>query len=95
MGELDDTKQLIIELAVGNPGALSILMSKEMMWYNGYFGIMQMLRDQGIKGSKIWVQVKDDYKMDIRAWMRDKQDEYYRLQSEKSGNKKMVLTTYK
>lgn len=72
---LEENRVLIMDVADGNPGALTILMSREGMWFSNWLPCIRWLQKKGIRGSAIWEDVKDNYKMDIRGWFQHQIDE--------------------
>lgn len=57
---IDHTKEMILDLCEGNPGAINVLMSlcnlnQDIKWFE----------ENGIRGSKIWVAYKDLSNQDI------------------------------
>ena len=53
------TRQLVMEVMDGNPGALLII--RRLMYFAPWRLILDHLQAQGLTGSRLWEVVKDDY----------------------------------
>jgi len=50
---------LIIKLAEGNPGALTVI--SELQWYRNWEDMLKWMLKTGLTGHKIWEKYKDEY----------------------------------
>ena len=78
------TKQIIIDIANNNPGAYAVI--SQLMWFSGWFKMMQHLKDNNIIGSKLWAEFKDVYHSDIMALGGNIQKQISLAQNEKICN---------
>jgi hypothetical protein len=53
------TRQLVMEVVDGNPGALLII--RRLMYFAPWHLLLHHLKSQGLMGSRLWQVVKDDY----------------------------------
>lgn len=60
---MKDIIELIIEIAEGNPGAITVI--KKLEWYSKWFEMIQYMKKIGLTGSKIWISYKDTFHQDI------------------------------
>jgi hypothetical protein len=63
----NDTKQLIIDVMDGNPGALTII--RQLMTFATWHQILHHLRGQGLVGTELWRVVNDDFQHDYQAFV--------------------------
>lgn len=54
-----NTRQLVMEVMDGNPGALLII--RRLMYFAPWKLLLHHLKGQGLTGSRLWQVVKDDY----------------------------------
>lgn len=92
----DDTKQVLVLLAEGNPGALRVLMELLQM-DGGLFSILH-LDDMNIRGTQIWVAFKDFAKEDMARFVeaiRKRDPELVRVVNEEGarGNHEWLAVT--
>ncbi len=59
-------QDLIVDLAEGNPGALSVLID---IVKRGRADLLLVLRDHEIRGSQIWTTFKDENGEDLESMM--------------------------
>lgn len=87
-------KSLILRVCAGNPGAMTIISSREAIWFDKWLPCLRWLEKQGVVGSKIWEDVKDNYNMDIHSWFRkqiNEMEEDYQKQFRESRKPKMIF----
>lgn len=65
-----ETRQLIMDVMDGNPGALTII--RRLMYFAPWPQLLQYLKDQGLVGSELWRVVKDEYEQDWTQFVHDK-----------------------
>jgi hypothetical protein len=53
------TRQLVMDVMDGNPGALLII--RRLMYFAPWHPLLSHLKGQGLTGSRLWQVVKDDY----------------------------------
>ena len=54
------TRQLMMEVMDGNPGALLII--RRLMYFAPWRLLLRHLKGQGLTGGRLWQVVKDDYR---------------------------------
>lgn len=62
--------EVIIKMAEGNPGGLSVLMQLMKKDSMACFGVMLDLDDMNIRGTQIWIGFKDHCKSDIDEFFK-------------------------
>ena len=62
-----ETTQLVMDVMDGNPGALSVI-QQLMMFRTLWHPMLHHLKSQGVIGSELWRQVRDDYAADWRRF---------------------------
>ena len=72
-----DTKELIMDVMAGNPGAFTII--RNLMLYPTWYQLLQHLKTHDLVGTELWRIVKDDYDHNIPQFIDDQ------LQSMSSG----------
>lgn len=65
----NDTRQLIMDVMNGNPGAFTII--RELMAFPTWFQLLYYLKDEGLIGSELWRIVKDEYNHDYKRFVDD------------------------
>jgi hypothetical protein len=65
----NDTRQLIMDVMNGNPGAFTII--RELMAFPTWFQLLYYFKEQGLIGSELWRVVKDDYNHDYKRFVDD------------------------
>lgn len=64
-----DTKQLIMDVMAGNPGAFTII--RELMSFPTWFQLLYHLKEHGLVGSELWRIVNDEYNHDYKRFVED------------------------
>ena len=64
-----DTKELIMDVMAGNPGAFTII--RDLMVYPTWLQLLAHLKHNDLVGSELWRIVKDDYNHDIPQFIDD------------------------
>lgn len=64
-----ETKDLIIELSQGNPGAINVMM--QMSFFPEWREMLKWMKKNFVTGSKIWIMYKDDFGQDLIAMGQD------------------------
>ena len=64
-----ETKELIMDVMAGNPGAFTII--RDLMRYPTWYQLLHHLKTQGLVGTELWRIVKDDYNHDIPQFIDD------------------------
>ena len=64
-----DTKELIMGVMAGNPGAFTII--RDLMVYPTWLQLLAHLKHNDLVGSELWRIVKDDYNHDIPQFIDD------------------------
>lgn len=59
------TKDLVLQVADGNPGALEV--TRGLQWYTKWLQMMVWLANKGIVGAKLWEKYKDEHNQDIHS----------------------------
>ena len=68
----EETKQLCIDVAKGNPGALRVI--DELTWFSNWYKMMVYCK-KFCNGANLWMKYKDDFGCDIMAlgdWLNNK-----------------------
>lgn len=65
----NDTRQLIMDVMNGNPGAFTII--RELMAFPTWFQLLYYLKEEGLIGSELWRIVKDEYDHDYKRFVDD------------------------
>lgn len=60
---ITDGMDLALEVAQGNPGALSVI--RQLMWYSKWHEMMRYMLKNKIVGPEVWVLYKDKFHEDI------------------------------
>ena len=63
----NDTRQLIIDVMDGNPGALTII--RQLMTFATWHQILHHLKGQGLVGGELWRVVNDDFQHDYQGFV--------------------------
>lgn len=69
-----NTRQLVIEVMDGNPGALLII--RRLMYFAPWHLLLHHLKAQGLTGSRLWQVVKDDY---AHVWTQFAHDQLFKM----------------
>lgn len=64
--KIAEFKEVIVDLCEGNPGALNVLMG---MMREAAFAEIMWLKENGYKGSKIWVLFKDEHNCETEPFL--------------------------
>ncbi len=64
-----DTKELIMGVMAGNPGAFTII--RDLMVYPTWLQLLAHLKHNDLVGSELWRIVKDDYNHGIPQFIDD------------------------
>ncbi len=64
-----DTKELIMDVMAGNPGAFTII--RDLMVYPTWLQLLAHLKHNDLVGSELWRIVKDEYNHDIPQFIDD------------------------
>jgi hypothetical protein len=64
-----DTRQLIVDVMDGNPGALTII--RKLMEFPTWYQLLHHLKSQGVVGGALWQVVKDNYGHDLERFVND------------------------
>lgn len=68
----EETKNLALNVADGNPGALRVV--DELLYFTKWFEMMKWCK-KNLKGSDLWVKYKDDFKCQsdkLGYWIQEK-----------------------
>ncbi len=64
-----DTKELIMDVMAGNPGAFTII--RDLMVYPTWLQLLAHLKHNDLVGSELWRIVKDEYNHNIAQFIND------------------------
>lgn len=67
----EETKNLALEVAQGNPGALRVI--DELLWFTDWFDMMKWCA-KNLRGSKLWEKYKDEFHEDAHSlgkWIQE------------------------
>ncbi len=64
-----DTKELIMGVSAGNPGAFTII--RDLMIYPTWLQLLAHLKHNDLVGSELWRTVKDEYNHNIPQFVMD------------------------
>lgn len=64
-----DTKELIMDVMDGNPGAFTII--RDLMVYPTWYQLLHHLKTHDLVGAALWRSVKDEYGDDISQFVVD------------------------
>lgn len=68
-----DTKELIMDVMAGNPGAFTII--RDLMVYPMWYQLLHHLKTHDLVGTGLWRIVKDEYGHDISQFVVDQLEE--------------------
>jgi hypothetical protein len=55
----NETRQLIMDVMGGNPGAFVVI--RRVMYFTMWYALLCHLKERGLVGSRLWQVVKDEY----------------------------------
>ena len=64
-----DTKELIMDVMAGNPGAFTII--RDLMVYPTWLQLLAHLKHNDLVGTELWRIVKDEYNHNIAQFIND------------------------
>ncbi len=64
---ISDTKQLLMDVMDGNPGAFTII--RRVMVFPTWYQLLHHFKTQGLVGSELWRVVKDEYDHDLTQFV--------------------------
>lgn len=56
-------QDLILEVAQGNPGALTVI--RELQWFSRWEKMLRYFKEIGLVGGELWAKYKDEYHQSI------------------------------
>jgi hypothetical protein len=68
-----DTKELIMDVIDGNPGAYAIILN--LMVYPTWYQLLHHFKTHDLVGTELWRIVKDEYRHDIGQFVVDQLEE--------------------
>ena len=80
------TKDLILKLTEGNPGALRVVI--ELQWYRNWNDMLKWMLKTGLTGYKIWEKYKDEYREKLKKTLAFSLDIRYNRNAVCSGMKR-------
>lgn len=58
----EDTKNLVIEVSQGNPGALRVI--DELLWFSDWYKMMTWCKENDLCVPNLWIKYKDEFHCD-------------------------------